>query len=402
MERLARAITTSTEASPSGISSALAPAVRTLGQVAREDLEHRGVGVGGVHVMAERHECAGELAGAGTQLEHGQRLVAEQPRGGLAGVRRAAAVVGVGDAPKEWAQSGVLSAGAAASPGCVVTADSTRTPVRHDVHRYERGSAGRMATLEGVPSAFAAARDGIDTMLRDRGLRRTSPETTAESLLRGAHASAVLEGSSSTLDEVRAGSGDAMAQDALRVSAELLGAGPAVLPLAAPGAGPAARPRGGRLGARRRARPAARCRIGRSAARASPSWWRADSAPALLVAAVVHAELATAAPFASPNGMVARAAERLVLASSGVDAKSLVVPEAGHLALRAAYESNLPAYADRGRVWPRTGPTPLPQAAAPHEHGVVPLASYGQFRRAPGQTQIAGDSCRCVRPSSSF
>ena len=31
-------------------------------------------------------------------------------------------------------------------------------------------------------------------MLRDRGLRRTSPELTAESLLRGAHASAVLDG----------------------------------------------------------------------------------------------------------------------------------------------------------------------------------------------------------------
>ena len=46
-----------------------------------------------------------------------------------------------------------------------------------------------LASLEGVPSAFAAARDGIDVVLRDRGLRRTSPETTAESLLRGAHAS---------------------------------------------------------------------------------------------------------------------------------------------------------------------------------------------------------------------
>ena len=45
-----------------------------------------------------------------------------------------------------------------------------------------------LASLEGVPSAFAAARDGIDVMLRDRGLRRTSPEMTAESLLRGAHA----------------------------------------------------------------------------------------------------------------------------------------------------------------------------------------------------------------------
>ncbi|HRD64363.1 MAG TPA: hypothetical protein PL137_25920 [Nocardioides sp.] len=70
-----------------------------------------------------------------------------------------------------------------------------------------------LASLEGVPSAFAAARDGIDVVLRDRGLRRTSPETTAESLLRGAHASAVLEGSTSSLAEVREGAGDAVAAD---------------------------------------------------------------------------------------------------------------------------------------------------------------------------------------------
>src|SRR3990170_3709370 len=70
-----------------------------------------------------------------------------------------------------------------------------------------------LVDLEGVPSAYAAARDGIDVMLRDRGLRRTSPEMTAESLLRGAQASAVLEGSTSSLAEVRAGEGDAIAQD---------------------------------------------------------------------------------------------------------------------------------------------------------------------------------------------
>ena len=51
-----------------------------------------------------------------------------------------------------------------------------------------------LTDLEGVRSAYAGTRDGIDVMLRDRGLRRTSPELTAESLLRGAHASAVLEG----------------------------------------------------------------------------------------------------------------------------------------------------------------------------------------------------------------
>lgn len=72
------------------------------------------------------------------------------------------------------------------------------------------------------------------------------------------------------------------------------------------------------------------------------------SAPALMVAAIVHADLATAAPFASHNGIVARAVERLVLVARGVDAKSLVVPEAGHLALRAEYESNLRGYAGGG------------------------------------------------------
>jgi hypothetical protein len=74
-----------------------------------------------------------------------------------------------------------------------------------------------------------------------------------------------------------------------------------------------------------------------------------SSAPALLVAAIVHADLVTAAAFASRNGVVARAAERLVLVAKGVDEKSLTVPEAGHLALRPEYESNLRAYREGGR-----------------------------------------------------
>ena len=45
---------------------------------------------------------------------------------------------------------------------------------------------------------------------------------------------------------------------------------------------------------------------------------------------------------------MARAVERLVLVSRGVDEKALVVPELGHLANRAAYESNLGAYRDGG------------------------------------------------------
>jgi hypothetical protein len=202
--------------------------------------------------------------------------------------------------------------------------------------------------LEGVASAFAATRDGIDTMLRDRGLRQTSSDLTTESLLRGAHASAVLDGSGSSLDEVRAGHGDAVAQASLRVSVELMGLVPvlgrapaqALARLHALAASPS-------LPADERGRP----RDAAATARLRAALGILDGGrPALLTAAVLHAELACGAPFVSANGLVARAAERLVLVSSGLDAKSLVVPEAGHLALRPAYESNLRAYADGGRA----------------------------------------------------
>ena len=207
-----------------------------------------------------------------------------------------------------------------------------------------------LTDLEGVPSAYAAARDGIDVILRDRGLRRTSPETTAESLLRGAHASAVLEGSASTLPQVRAGEADEIARDAVRVSTELLAQTPLMVrsplqalarlhALAAAGSLPEER-----LGRPRDPEAADRLRTLAGLLTSD------TSAPALLVAAVVHAELATVAPFASHNGIVARAAERLVLVARGVDEKSLVVPEAGHLALRAAYESNLRGYAAGGQA----------------------------------------------------
>ena len=204
-----------------------------------------------------------------------------------------------------------------------------------------------LVALEGVPSAYAAARDGIDVMLRDRGLRRTSPETTAESLLRGAHASAVLEGSTATLAEVRAGTGDETSADAVRVSTELLSLAPALgrAPLQALARIHALAAAG--LPADTRGRPrdgaAAETLRGVGQLLAAPT-----GAPALLVAAIVHATLATAAPFTSHNGIVARAAERLVLVARGVDEKSLVVPEAGHLALWAAYESNLRGYRDGG------------------------------------------------------
>lgn len=205
-----------------------------------------------------------------------------------------------------------------------------------------------LTSLEGVGSAYAATRDGIDAMLRDRGLRRTPPGTTAESLLRGAHASAVLEGSTSSMGDLVEGRGDSIAADAVRLSAVVLSQAPLVktAPLqalarlhtvAATGSLPDEQ-----LGRPRDEASADRLR-GLSELLLSQT-----AAPALVVAAVAHADLATAAPFPSHNGIVARALERLVLVSRGVDEKSLVVPEAGHLRLRAEYESNLRGYRDGG------------------------------------------------------
>ena len=205
----------------------------------------------------------------------------------------------------------------------------------------------RLHSLEGVPSALASARDGIDAVLRDRGLRRTSPETTAESLLRGAYASAALEGSPSTLDEVRDGVGDETAAASARLSTELLSLAPVLRrsPLQAlarlhtlAGAGGVAE---SRLGRPRDADAAGLLGV--------VAGMLATDAPALLVAAVVHGELAAAAPFASHNGLVARATERLVLVARGLDPTSLIVPEAGHLALRPAYEGNLAGLREGGQ-----------------------------------------------------
>jgi hypothetical protein len=212
----------------------------------------------------------------------------------------------------------------------------------------DRDPLARLAGLEGVGSAYAASRDGIDALLRDRGLRRTTPELTADSLFRGAHASGVLEGSTSTLEDVRTGAADEVAQSAVRVSTELLGLLPTLAssPLQAvarlhtlAGKGVVADVD---LGRPRDADSAARLH---DLARLLTEPTRA---PALLVAAVVHAEIAAAAPFVSHNGLVARAAERLLLVARGVDVKSLTVPEAGHLSLRREYESNLRGYRDGG------------------------------------------------------
>jgi len=69
-----------------------------------------------------------------------------------------------------------------------------------------------------------------------------------------------------------------------------------------------------------------------------------SKAPALVVGAIVHAELLALRPFGSGDGIVARAAQRLTLVQRGLDPKSLTAPEIGHLALADDYSAALHAY----------------------------------------------------------
>ncbi|MCB9411392.1 MAG: Fic family protein [Actinobacteria bacterium] len=69
------------------------------------------------------------------------------------------------------------------------------------------------------------------------------------------------------------------------------------------------------------------------------------SAPAVVEAAAVHAEIATLQPFRHGSGQVARMASRLVLAARGLDPDQLIVPEVGIMQLgRPRYVAALRNY----------------------------------------------------------
>lgn len=201
------------------------------------------------------------------------------------------------------------------------------------------------AQLEGIPSTYASARDGIDGILRDRGLRRSTPDDTARSLLLGAAATAALEGSDFATDELAAGGGDPLARGAVRLSTELLGLLPVwnrspVQALARIHALAAS----GSVGDDELGRPVHPDGVKRLTELA---WMlgQPTQAPGLVVAALVNAEITAAGAFASHNAVVGRAAERLVLVAKGVDPASVLVPEAGHAAEPDGYRSALSAYA---------------------------------------------------------
>jgi hypothetical protein len=200
--------------------------------------------------------------------------------------------------------------------------------------------------LPGVSDALGAAREAVDRLLNHRVLRRQSAAVSSESALRGARASAALEGADVPLADLRAGGvRDPVVQGALRVSAGLGGlvgvweqapmqAIARLHVLAAAGSVP-----DDQLGRPSGAEPIAARLTGLAQLVAGRS-----TVPGTLVAAVVQGEMATLAPFGSHDGMVARAAARLTLITRGVDPKSVSVPEVGHLERVGDYRAALNGY----------------------------------------------------------
>jgi hypothetical protein len=198
--------------------------------------------------------------------------------------------------------------------------------------------------LPGVADGVERTRAAVDALLGNRTLRRRSPDVSAESSLRGAWASAWLAGHELSLDEVRSGTAasDPMVQGALRAQS-------AIGPLADTWTR-APRQALARLHALAAADLVGPDALGRptpgSAQRLDTlaEVLRATGAPAVVVAGIVHGELLGLDAFTPASGLVARAAVRMTLVERGLDPKSLVVVEAGHRELRAAYDAAIQAY----------------------------------------------------------
>jgi len=68
----------------------------------------------------------------------------------------------------------------------------------------------------------------------------------------------------------------------------------------------------------------------------------------VVTAAVVHGELMALRPFGTADGLVARAAARLVLVDRGLDPKAVSAPEVGHVELHSGYAEALRGYVSGG------------------------------------------------------
>lgn len=178
-------------------------------------------------------------------------------------------------------------------------------------------------------------------VLRDRGLREIPADDSARALLAGAKASAAA---SSDEELFRPGS--------VRLSTQLIELGGVVL--TAPGQALArchTLLAHGMVPADELGRLVDEAGVGERMSSLNTLITSPTKASPIILAAVVHAEIATVAPFgfgagdrAEGNRVLARAAEHLVLIGSGLDPRAVIVCEAGHEAAGRFYVEALDGY----------------------------------------------------------
>ncbi len=204
--------------------------------------------------------------------------------------------------------------------------------------------------LPGVAEAADRARTALAEVHRHKTNRRGWPRTAAEAAVRAARASAAIDGGSTELpgeglvgDPILTGSlrvGQALDGDALAplvgvwqraplqalARLHLLAAADLVSDDASLG-----RPRTGD-GVGERLSMLADLAVG-------------SKAPAPVLAAIVHGELLSLKPFGTGDGVVARAASRLVSVATGLDPHNLGVPEVTWMRRNQQYRDALDRFA---------------------------------------------------------
>jgi Fic family protein len=231
-----------------------------------------------------------------------------------------------------------------------------------------------LSALPGVADATSAARQACTELRWHEALRRRIPAAAAESRVRGAWASAALDGAEMNVDVVRdlmRGATawpespdplEAVLQGAVKATAETEHI--RALVVTAPAQALA------RVHAAAAAHLLPESQVGRPRQAGEVSLEFSDLGPApdeatvrqrlsgivelllnargasaVVVAALVHAEIATVRPFVRGNGLVARAIERAIIQASGLDPTGVAVVELGHGAGGgAAYLGALAAY----------------------------------------------------------
>ncbi|MFM8599252.1 MAG: oxidoreductase [Mycobacterium sp.] len=212
------------------------------------------------------------------------------------------------------------------------------------------GALAGLMDLAGVAEAAEAARVALGKAHRHRANLRNWPVTSTESAVRGARASAALDGGGTRLDGV---AGDPVLAGALRVGQALEGGTTSVVgvwrraPLQAL--------------ARLHALAAADLVGGDDLGRPRRDSGVADrlelltavviadrSVPAPVLAGVAHGEILTLVPFGSADGVVARAVSRVITMTSGLDPHGLGVPEVFWLRRADEYRAAAEAFAAGG------------------------------------------------------